>query len=141
MLEKIFHTVQSIEQHYQKLSENVDSIQGQVNFLSGVKQVNNSLVELRSPRIHPTPSSPAVAIDQQLQNDTRAVITGQAQTHSIDEPTLHRPKSSARIILTTYPGQSGIDPLVMNWGHPDPIRRGPIVVSRSQSTIRRRNGE
>lgn len=50
------------------------------------------------------------------------------------------PGLSSRIILTTYPGQSGIDPLVMNWGHANPSQRGPVVVSRSQSTIRRRNG-
>ncbi|KAL8761841.1 MAG: hypothetical protein Q9184_002084 [Pyrenodesmia sp. 2 TL-2023] len=49
------------------------------------------------------------------------------------------PGLSSRIILTTYPGQSGIDPLVMNWGHANPSQRGPVVVSRSQSTIRRRN--
>ncbi|KAL8640574.1 MAG: hypothetical protein Q9228_002526 [Teloschistes exilis] len=46
---------------------------------------------------------------------------------------------SSRIILTTYPGQSGIDPISMNWGHSDPVKRGPVVVSRSQNTIRRRN--
>lgn len=46
----------------------------------------------------------------------------------------------SRIILTTYPGQSGIHPVAMNWGHADPIQRGPVLVSRNQSTIRRRNG-
>ncbi|KAL8707854.1 MAG: hypothetical protein Q9220_007208 [cf. Caloplaca sp. 1 TL-2023] len=47
--------------------------------------------------------------------------------------------TSSRIILTTYPGQSGIDPIIMNWGHFDPSQRGPVVVSRSHSTVRRRN--
>lgn len=46
----------------------------------------------------------------------------------------------SRIILTTYPGQSGIHPVAMNWGHEQPLQRGPVVVSRNQSTIRRRNG-
>lgn len=46
----------------------------------------------------------------------------------------------SRIILTTYPGQSGIHPVAMNWGHADPIQRGPVLVSRNQSTIGRRNG-
>lgn len=45
----------------------------------------------------------------------------------------------SRIVLTTYPGQSGIDPVTMNWGHEDPISRGPVVVSRNPSTVRRRN--
>ena len=46
----------------------------------------------------------------------------------------------SRIILTTYPGQSGIHPFAMNWGNADPIQRGPVLVSRNQSTISRRNG-
>ena len=48
--------------------------------------------------------------------------------------------AKSRIILTTYPGQSGIHPVAMNWGHADPIQRGPVLVSRDQCTVRRRNG-
>lgn len=40
----------------------------------------------------------------------------------------------------TYPKQIGINPLPMNWGAADPQERGPVVVSRYPSTIRRRNG-
>ncbi|CVL13108.1 related to bifunctional GTP cyclohydrolase II/3, 4-dihydroxy-2butanone-4-phosphate synthase [Fusarium proliferatum] len=47
---------------------------------------------------------------------------------------------TSRIILTTYPKQIGINPLPMEWGNQDPVKRGPIVVSRAASTIRRRNG-
>ncbi|GJN81135.1 hypothetical protein PLIIFM63780_004667 [Purpureocillium lilacinum] len=47
---------------------------------------------------------------------------------------------TSRIILTTYPKQIGIDPLPMDWGNPDPMKRGPVAVARSPSTIRRRNG-
>jgi len=46
---------------------------------------------------------------------------------------------TSRIILTTYPKQIGIKPLPMEWGHPDPLKRGPVTVSRTASTIRRRN--
>lgn len=46
---------------------------------------------------------------------------------------------SSRIILTTYPKQIGIKPLPMEWGAADPEKRGPVTVSRSASTIRRRN--
>ncbi|KAI0457837.1 GTP cyclohydrolase N terminal-domain-containing protein [Xylaria acuta] len=45
---------------------------------------------------------------------------------------------SSRIILTTYPKQIGINPIPLNWGTPGP-ERGPVVVSRSSSTIRKRN--
>ncbi|KAM0257485.1 hypothetical protein ACHAPA_011705 [Fusarium lateritium] len=46
---------------------------------------------------------------------------------------------TSRIILTTYPKQIGINPLPMDWGNPEPAKRGPIVVSRASTTIRRRN--
>jgi len=41
----------------------------------------------------------------------------------------------------TYPGQSGINPFPMDWGNKDFQLRGPVVVSRGQTTIRRRNGK
>lgn len=41
----------------------------------------------------------------------------------------------------TYPGQSGINPFPMDWGNKDDQLRGPVVVSRNPSTIRRRNGK
>jgi hypothetical protein len=44
-----------------------------------------------------------------------------------------------RIILTTYPKQIGINPFPMDWGNPDPAKRGPVVVSRLPNTVRRRN--
>lgn len=47
---------------------------------------------------------------------------------------------TSRVILTTYPRQIGIDPIPMNWGHSDSNTRGPVVVSRTRSTIGRRNG-
>lgn len=40
----------------------------------------------------------------------------------------------------TYPKQTGIKPIPLNWGAPEPQERGPIVVSRYSNTIRRRNG-
>ncbi|OAR01558.1 hypothetical protein LLEC1_05711 [Akanthomyces lecanii] len=46
---------------------------------------------------------------------------------------------TSRIVLTTYPKQIGIDPIPLDWGNADPEKRGPVVVSRLPSTIRRRN--
>jgi hypothetical protein len=37
-----------------------------------------------------------------------------------------------RITLTTYPSQSGIKPLPLNWGAESPAERGPILASRLQ---------
>ncbi|KAJ1559309.1 Uracil-regulated protein 1 [Cladochytrium tenue] len=44
-----------------------------------------------------------------------------------------------RIVLTTYPGQVGINPIPLTWGAADPALRGPIVASRHPSSLRVRN--
>lgn len=64
------------------------------------------------------------------------------QSGETSSSTSRRPSIfSSRIILTTYPGQSGIDPVPLAWGEQDPAARGPVVVARQQNTIRRRNGK
>lgn len=55
-------------------------------------------------------------------------------------PTMDSKSSfSSRVVLTTYPKQIGIKPLPMDWGAADPLQRGPVTVSRSPTTIGRRN--
>ncbi|CEP10100.1 hypothetical protein [Parasitella parasitica] len=52
------------------------------------------------------------------------------------------PQSSmypSRVILTTYPGQHGIEPISLNWGAEAPLVRGPIVASRHAESIKKRN--
>ncbi|KAJ5709937.1 hypothetical protein N7493_009529 [Penicillium malachiteum] len=44
-----------------------------------------------------------------------------------------------RIILTTYPGQSVVNPIPLEWGKINPEERGPVLVSRNKKTIARRN--
>jgi hypothetical protein len=45
----------------------------------------------------------------------------------------------SRVILTTYPGQTGIKPVDMDWGAEDPQKRGPVVASRHPDSIKQRN--
>eukprot|EP01031_Cornospumella_fuschlensis_P041566 gene41566-50726_t len=33
------------------------------------------------------------------------------------------------ISLTTHDGQFGSNPVAMNWGHPDPMVRGPVIAT------------
>jgi GTP cyclohydrolase II len=40
-----------------------------------------------------------------------------------------------RIVLTTYPSQSGIHPLPLEWGEGDSQRRGPVLASRLIGTV------
>ncbi|KAK9458315.1 GTP cyclohydrolase N terminal-domain-containing protein [Dipodascopsis uninucleata] len=48
-------------------------------------------------------------------------------------------KWGKKIVLTTYPDQYGIEPIPLVWGAADPRVRGPIVVSRLPSSMRKRN--
>ncbi|KAI9367240.1 GTP cyclohydrolase N terminal-domain-containing protein [Aspergillus egyptiacus] len=61
----------------------------------------------------------------------------------METTTVQSPTSSSRyskhIVLTTYPGQSGIDPVPLEWGAKDAKSRGPVVVSRSGAFLKRRN--
>lgn len=150
MLKQILLTLQSIRQDYQHLSAAVDSIQGQINVLSEVKQVHDVAGGNHISQAHVAPTEPSLTGQQQLSSDTETSPDAQAssvefgsvdpsEARSAGEPVKQSAIATSRIILTTYPGQSGIDPVIMNWGHVDPLRRGPVVVSRSQSTVRRRN--
>lgn len=152
LLNQILSALQSIQSDYRQLSTAVETIEERVNFLADLKQLydaaedgqesaTRALTPGNSAREDgsdsPKPSllshSPGLLVTEGapgLPQSGKPVSTGRSSAPTI----------SSRIILTTYPGQSGIDPLVMNWGHRDPIQRGPVVVSRSQSTIRRRNG-
>ncbi|KAL8843088.1 MAG: hypothetical protein Q9170_000218 [Blastenia crenularia] len=152
VLNQILSTLQSVREDYQKLSTVVQSIQGHLD-------ANTETKELQQPLTDPNPRPLAVKRLFEKQGEESVTVSpailpsASPSLLSLDgkrESTVNEkpasPQRSAasglpsRIILTTYPGQSGIDPILMNWGHHDPAKRGPVVVSRSQSTIRRRNG-
>ena len=155
LLKSILSTVQSIRKDYQHLSAALENIQRQVNDLSDTKKVHDSAEESRLSQSRIVSAQLPATGDEQVANDTESVPNAQTSLFGLeatesngasgDGESLFERKNSAvatsRIILTTYPGQSGIDPLIMNWGHVDALERGPVVVSRSQSTVRRRNGK
>ena len=154
LLKRILSTVQSIREDYHHLSAAVECIQGQVNVISGVKQVHEIPGRKYSAQTRIVPAQPSATGDERVPSDTEPRPNAQASSLEFgsaepdegrnDGEFLYEPKPNAvatsRVILTTYPGQSGIDPLPMDWGHADALERGPVVVSRSQSTVRRRNG-
>ena len=62
------------------------------------------------------------------------------QTLPTERPTSpEKPLYNRRIILTTYPGLVGVNPIPMSWGSSDPTKRGPIIVSRHPKSIKLRN--
>ena len=150
LLNQICSTLQYMQNDYQNLSAAVSAIEGRVNILAGVRQLHDAAESDSQPTDRvPNPMS----VEEQLCSRTSTPLTSSprllASENAHDLPSAGKHHGSARgsghstnsrIILTTYPGQSGIDPLLMHWGHKDPMQRGPVVVSRSQSTIRRRNG-
>ena len=137
---EIHKALLSIQQDYRQLAGTLEAIQEQVNIIGGIKQVRNG-AEVDLTQI----------IDHNIQSEAEEHQHGQASIAGLDTAHLSGIKikplaparsssASSRIILTTYPRQAGIDPIAVNWGHPDSTLRGPVVVSRSPSTIRRRNG-
>lgn len=151
LLKQILFNLQSIRQDYQHLSTAVESIQRQFKVLSGVKQVHDVAGGNHLSQTRIAPTEPSLTADQQVASEFEAGPNAQpslqlgpaepSEARNAGEPVKQSATATSRIILTTYPGQSGIDPLAMNWGHVDALRRGPVVVSRSQSTVRRRNGK
>ncbi|KAI4135408.1 MAG: hypothetical protein LQ347_000701 [Umbilicaria vellea] len=143
LLDQIHSTLQTIQQDYKHLSEAVETITGRVNILAGIKQVQdvtrdqNQVLNRHEAYIPQGPeTSQSLTRDPGSPNLPTLENVHEAHPHLLPA---RRSSTTSRIILTTYPGQSGIDPLAMAWGHTDPMQRGPVVVSRSQSTIRRRN--
>lgn len=150
LLNNICNTLQSMHIDFQNLATAVEMIERRVNTLAGVQELHDA-AEIE-PRFSNRVLGP-LSVEVPLSSNTATPLTSSPRllasenTHESVPSEKHQlpgrsfgPNTSSRIILTTYPGQSGIDPLPMNWGHKDPMQRGPVVVSRSQTTIRRRNG-
>ena len=149
LLNQICSTLQSMHNNYQHLSTAVEAIEGRVNILAGRRQLQDAAKSEPQP---PTEVPRTTSVEEQPSSRTSTPLRSSPRliasesTHDTSPTGRHQApgrgsslSTSSRIILTTYPGQSGIDPLSMHWGDKDPMQRGPVVVSRSQSTIRRRN--
>ncbi|CAK3832448.1 GTP cyclohydrolase URC1 [Lecanosticta acicola] len=133
-----------LQSNHRELGSTVESINGRVNALAGVKLAQDGIAHdasYPSPRLGPN-SPKMLPKSHQKRDSTSSVdgygkdINGHADSAS---PPPRRPSTTSKIILTSYPGQAGVDPLPMQWGSKDPVKRGPVVVSRNPSTIRRRN--
>ena len=137
LLKEILGELKSLKQDQAQLASAVDGINGRVNVLAGVKQSHDGLAHdasYPSPKFpshthHPRDTLPSTSLDDKD-------VNGHAPSTS---PPPRRPSLTSKIILTSYPGQAGVDPLPMNWGASDALKRGPVVVARAPSTIRRRN--
>ncbi|KAG0641699.1 GTP cyclohydrolase N terminal-domain-containing protein [Tuber brumale] len=147
LLSQILSAVTQLQQDNKILAASVDAINGRVNALADVKKLKDdaaaAVKEGEKPATTITTTTAAVT------TAVAATGTGGAAAEATEPPAsptndviptvARKPNVTSRIILTTYPGQSGIDPIIMNWGEKDTAKRGPVVVSRGASTVRRRN--
>jgi hypothetical protein len=133
VLSEILSTLKRMQVDHASLAANVESLSSRV-------ETQSTLSALRSqPRgsIRDSPSLDPMELGKAASSPPTDSPFSSAKPPP--SPTARRSSVTSRIILTTYPGQSGIDPIPLEWGHPDPAKRGPVIVSRLQHTIRRRN--
>ncbi|KAI1310058.1 GTP cyclohydrolase N terminal-domain-containing protein [Xylaria venustula] len=125
---EILRALRAIQQNQTKVAAEVESLSHRLDALAPSTH-SPTLNEKVSPESNlPAESAlpqPALASPSK---DESSTARGQAEKAGF----------TSRIILTTYPKQIGINPIPLNWGAPGP-ERGPVVVSRSSSTIRKRN--
>ena len=138
VLKEILDGLKALRQENSQLASAVDLINGRVNMLAGVKQLKDE-ASSQPPNGVPTTTVPQKP-DEGRTVEAVAQQYEQPPTNLDASPHRASVSKTSKIILTSYPGQAGVDPLPMQWGDKDFSVRGPVVVSRHPSTIRRRNG-
>ncbi|KAF2630247.1 hypothetical protein BU25DRAFT_419267 [Macroventuria anomochaeta] len=137
VLKGILEELKAMRLENSQLASAIDKINGRVNVLAGVKQVKDEAASeaangtLSKEKAKEADSAQTVEAVSQLYKPTSLNAEAPPRRVSVSK--------TSKIILTSYPGQSGVDPLPMEWGAKDPAVRGPVVVSRHNNTIRRRN--
>ncbi|KAK2859901.1 putative GTP cyclohydrolase [Arthroderma sp. PD_2] len=142
ILSQVLAAVKRLELDQGRLSLLLDAMNGRVENISFNKDIVKMMTEDQAlEREFPPESMPAPATEEEERLKTSEDDEGEGITAPKPSSANKAPKrgGTSRIILTTYPGQSGIDPIKMDWGNMDPKARGPVVVSRQYDTVRRRN--
>ncbi|KIW09387.1 uncharacterized protein PV09_00281 [Verruconis gallopava] len=137
LLAQLLEDIKTIKSDNARLTSQLDSINGKVNILSSVKQINES-AELSTSSQQ---TAPATGAEQERPKTPSEEAQDTKPSSAATSPSVRRESTSfsSKIILTSYPGQAGVDPIPLKWGAADPQVRGPVVVSRHKSTIGRRN--
>ena len=139
VLKEILDGLKALRTENSVLAASVDKINGRVNMLAGIKEIKDKAA---SDAANGTLNGEKVKGAAESGKTVEAV----SQQYEQPPPNADAPprrasvSKTSKIILTSYPGQAGVDPLPMEWGAKDPAVRGPVVVSRHTNTIRRRNG-
>lgn len=137
VLKEILEGLKALRSENSALAASVDKINGRVNMLAGIKQLKDEAAR--------DAASGSLSADKAKEAQSEKTVEAVSQQYeappsNVDAPPRRASVSkTSKIILTSYPGQAGVDPLPMEWGAKDPAVRGPVVVSRHPNTIRRRN--
>jgi hypothetical protein len=137
LLKGILEELAALRKDNVQLASAVDGINGRVNMLAEIKQIKDQAKNEASDGNVPGEKKEAESA-KSVEDVSNQYELPPANVDA--SPRRTSVSKTSKIILTSYPGQSGVDPLPMDWGHKDPAVRGPVVVSRHPNTIRRRNG-
>lgn len=132
-LSEIKAALQAISQSQSQLVSTVNSMSKRIGDLE------HSGVGVTTHDSHDAEADDAGAASSSAASASRSAETPSLRPADAGTPSPAKSGFTSRIILTTYPNQIGIKPLPMEWGAADPLKRGPVTVSRAPSTIRRRN--
>ncbi|KAI9716296.1 MAG: Uracil-regulated protein 1 [Chrysothrix sp. TS-e1954] len=137
-LHEILASLKTLQREHTQLSAAVDAITGKVNVLSSVKQAqaiaaSDSIAASTLPQLiaGTASSNPNGVQDHNAARETSASIS--------TDGNVRQSSPASKIVLTSYPGQAGVDPVTLAWGAADPMTRGPVIVGRSAKTLRKRN--
>ena len=138
VLKEILEGLKALRTENSVLAASVDKINGRVNMLAGIKQLKDNAASEAATGTLSKEKAPESKSEKTI--ETVSQEYDQPSSNADDPPRRTSVSKTSKIILTSYPGQAGVDPLPMEWGAKDPTIRGPVVVSRHPNTIRRRNG-
>ncbi|OTA78840.1 hypothetical protein M434DRAFT_402169 [Hypoxylon sp. CO27-5] len=131
----VLEALKSIQESQSRLASEVESVSYRLDSLAPSLRAPSPDISRASPT--PLAGVPTSPVQTTLaSSESEADKTPPATKEAVQA---QKAGFTSRIILTTYPKQIGINPLPLQWGAPDAATRGPVVVSRSSSTIRRRN--
>merc|ERR1712000_720673 len=137
---EVMETLRELHQTQSQLSEAMETLSARVGVALPGSTPASSGVALSTQEASEKKQQPASAPTTTSDAVIRSNLSG-GETLQAPAPASpsQRPGLTSRIVLTTYPKQIGINPMPMEWGNFDPLKRGPVVVSRLPNTIRRRN--
>lgn len=115
ILQEILMSVRSLKQEHSQLSASVDAINGRVNTLAGIKQIQDGVAYDAT---LPSSKITAQSKDNASSSEGTTKDPNADESQSASPLTERRPSttSTSKIILTSYPGQAGVDPIPLKWG-------------------------